>query len=74
MNLLLPFDRYYLMLFTNDFIFAQAGGIRQQFSLPENIKMSMYGIDFIKNSHELKVNEDQDVDVQVAGSLMTLHI
>lgn len=42
-----------------------AGGIRQQFSLPENIKMSMYGIDFIKNSHELKVNEDQDVDVQL---------
>lgn len=26
-----------------------AGGIRQQFSLPENIKMSMYGAEFLKN-------------------------
>ena len=25
-----------------------AGGIRQQFSVPENIKMSMYGAEFIK--------------------------
>ena len=26
-----------------------AGGIRQQFSLPENIKMCIYGAEFLKN-------------------------
>jgi FAD-dependent oxidoreductase domain-containing protein 1 len=29
-----------------------AGGIRQQFSLPENIKMSIYGAEFIKSAAE----------------------
>lgn len=33
-----------------------AGGIRQQFSVPENIKMSMYGAEFIKNPSALSVN------------------
>jgi len=28
------------------------GGLRQQFSLPENIKMSLFGADFIRNSKE----------------------
>lgn len=35
-----------------------AGGIRQQFSVPENIKMSMYGIEFLKNMKQLKVNDE----------------
>ena len=30
-----------------------AGGIRQQFSLKENVQMSMYGIDFVKNARGL---------------------
>ncbi len=30
--------------------FWSVGGFRQQFSLPENINMSMYGIDFLKNA------------------------
>jgi hypothetical protein len=30
-----------------------AGGIRQQFSVPENVKMSIYGAKFLKNMEEL---------------------
>lgn len=30
-----------------------AGGIRQQFSVPENIKMSKYGAEFLKNMDKL---------------------
>jgi FAD-dependent oxidoreductase domain-containing protein 1 len=42
-----------------------AGGIRQQFSEPENIKMSSYGAQFLKNINILKVKEeDDDIDVQ----------
>lgn len=33
-----------------------AGGIRQQFSLPENIKMSIYGADFLKHPERLAIN------------------
>ncbi|RYH26380.1 FAD-binding oxidoreductase, partial [archaeon] len=33
-----------------------AGGIRQQFSVPENIKMSMYGAEFLKNPQQLAVD------------------
>mmetsp|Transcript_13267 Transcript_13267/g.19907 ORF Transcript_13267/g.19907 Transcript_13267/m.19907 type:complete len:446 (+) Transcript_13267:12-1349(+) len=33
-----------------------AGGIRQQFSVPENIKMSIYGASFIKNVSALSVD------------------
>jgi hypothetical protein len=28
------------------------GGFRQQFSLPENIKMSLFGAEFLKNAQE----------------------
>ena len=28
------------------------GGLRQQFSLPENIQMSLFGADFIRNAKE----------------------
>lgn len=28
------------------------GGVRQQFSLPENIKMSMFGAEFLRNVQE----------------------
>lgn len=42
-----------------------AGGIRQQFSLKENIQMSLYGRDFLRDAHDiLKVDDDEDVDVQ----------
>jgi FAD-dependent oxidoreductase domain-containing protein 1 len=34
-----------------------AGGIRQQFSLPENIDLSMYGIGMIKNPEKLAVED-----------------
>jgi FAD-dependent oxidoreductase domain-containing protein 1 len=41
-----------------------AGGIRQQFSLPENILISKYGAEFIKNKENFKVAHDEYVDVQ----------
>ena len=43
-----------------------AGGIRQQFSLRENVQMSMYGIDFLKRAAELLAVDDdaEPVDVQ----------
>ena len=41
-----------------------AGGIRQQFSLPENIELSMYGIGMIKNPSLLTV-EDHEPCFQV---------
>jgi len=45
-----------------------AGGIRQQFSLKENVQMSLYGRDFLRNAHHLLQvdddKEDDDVDVQ----------
>ncbi len=45
--------------------FWSVGGFRQQFSLPENIKMSMFGVEFLKNIKEnLKCNDDE-VDVPV---------
>jgi FAD-dependent oxidoreductase domain-containing protein 1 len=47
-----------------------AGGIRQQFSLPENIKMSMYGAQFIKNMEQLEVDgEIPDVQFHESGYL-----
>jgi FAD-dependent oxidoreductase domain-containing protein 1 len=43
-----------------------AGGIRQQFSLPENIQMSMYGIEFLKRLHqELAIDGDDPPDIQL---------
>jgi FAD-dependent oxidoreductase domain-containing protein 1 len=33
-----------------------AGGIRQQFSVEENIKMSKYSIEFLKNMEQLAIN------------------
>jgi FAD-dependent oxidoreductase domain-containing protein 1 len=47
-----------------------AGGIRQQFSLKQNVEMSLYGRDFLRNASELlKVDnqdseEEEEVDVQ----------
>lgn len=45
-----------------------AGGCRQQFSLPENIRMGLYGAEFIKNASEiLKVPgaaDDSNVDTE----------
>ncbi|KFM73149.1 FAD-dependent oxidoreductase domain-containing protein 1, partial [Stegodyphus mimosarum] len=41
------------------------GGIRQQFSLPENIQLSMYGVEFLKNiKQHLSVSGDDPPDVQ----------
>jgi len=43
-----------------------AGGIRQQFSLPANVQLSMYGIDFLKTGlAELCQGVDVDPDVQL---------
>jgi FAD-dependent oxidoreductase domain-containing protein 1 len=48
-----------------------AGGIRQQFSLPENVLMSTYGIDFIKSLQQddkdtspQTGNDEDNIDVQ----------
>ncbi len=47
-----------------------AGGIRQQFSVPENIKMSMYGAEFIKNPQHLAVDgEVPDLQFHQIGYL-----
>jgi len=41
------------------------GGIRQQFSLAENVKMSLYGLEFLRNSKELLASPSfPDVDLQ----------
>ncbi|XP_045127254.1 FAD-dependent oxidoreductase domain-containing protein 1-like isoform X2 [Portunus trituberculatus] len=41
------------------------GGIRQQFSIPENIELSMYGMEFLRNSPELLAVEGLDTpDIQ----------
>ena len=46
-----------------------AGGIRQQFSLPENIELSLYGLDFLRSAGTiLRVPGDDEPDVQ-----LTLH-
>lgn len=37
------------------------GGIRQQFSLPENIQLSMYGMQFLRKAPELLAVEGADV-------------
>ena len=42
-----------------------AGGIRQQFSLPENVKMSLYGRDFLRDVGELlRTEHGEEYDVQ----------
>lgn len=39
--------------------FWSVGGFRQQFSLPENIKMSMFGVEFLKEiSENLKCGDN----------------
>lgn len=40
-----------------------AGGIRQQFTIPENIKMSIYGTEFLNNISKLQV-DDEIPDIQ----------
>jgi glycine/D-amino acid oxidase-like deaminating enzyme len=50
-----------------------AGGIRQQFSGSENIAMSLYGIDFIRNTEHLKVDGEDKPDMQfVEGGYLFL--
>lgn len=44
------------------------GGLRQQFSLPENIMMSLYGADFIRRSKEF-LGDDVNVNFQPYGYL-----
>ena len=41
-----------------------AGGIRQQFSLKQNVQMSIYGRDFLRSAHELLRVDEEEVDVQ----------
>ncbi|CRK94290.1 CLUMA_CG007805, isoform A, partial [Clunio marinus] len=45
------------------------GGLRQQFSLEENIQMSLYGSDFIRNIKE-HLGDDVDVQFSPYGYLM----
>jgi FAD-dependent oxidoreductase domain-containing protein 1 len=40
-----------------------AGGIRQQFSLKENIEMCLYGRDFLHSASTMLATEEHDVDV-----------
>ncbi len=62
---------YRIAVIDRDFSYAKAscmlsaGGIRQHFSIAENVKMSIFGVNFLKNINILKVDEeDEDVDVQ----------
>jgi len=41
-----------------------AGGIRQQFSDAPNIAMSLYGIDFIRNTERWAASQDEVPDLQ----------
>ncbi|KAL7489862.1 hypothetical protein ACHAW6_016189 [Cyclotella cf. meneghiniana] len=41
-----------------------AGGIRQQFSLRQNVQMSIYGRDFLRSAHEILRVDEEEVDVQ----------
>jgi FAD-dependent oxidoreductase domain-containing protein 1 len=50
-----------------------AGGIRQQFSDAENIAMSLYGLDFIRNTQHLTCADGDEVDMQfVEGGYLFL--
>ena len=40
-----------------------AGGIRQQFSLKENIQMTLYGRDFLRDAHNLLSTSEHECDV-----------
>ena len=43
-----------------------AGGIRQQFSVPENVQMCLFGMDFLRNAHvSLAVTDEDAPDVQL---------
>ncbi|WP_137388647.1 NAD(P)/FAD-dependent oxidoreductase [Rhodoligotrophos defluvii] len=46
-----------------------AGGLRQQFSTPENIEMSLYGLQFIRRLKE-RFGPDADVSFREQGYLM----
>ena len=37
------------------------GGVRQQFSLPENVEMSLFGADFVRNASKLLYVHGMDV-------------
>ena len=39
------------------------GGIRQQFSTPENIRMSLFGVEFVRNVHETLALDDDVPEV-----------
>ena len=48
------------------------GGIRQQFSLPENVEMSLFGADFLRNINKILYshkNPVPDVKFQPHGYL-----
>lgn len=45
--------------------FWSVGGFRQQFSLPENIKMSMFGVEFLKNLKTHLKCQDEEIDVPI---------
>ena len=77
--------RYYRRTFTifQSFSFLQyarassmrsLASIRQQFSSPENIQMSLYSVDFLKNVHQhLWVEGDDEVDISfVEGGYLFL--
>lgn len=49
-----------------------AGGIRLQFSLPENVKISMYGMEFLKQAHELLRTSREDDNVMLDMSPSTI--
>ena len=48
------------------------GGLRQQFSLPENVEMSLFGADFLRNANRILYSHDSytpDVNFQPHGYL-----
>ena len=48
------------------------GGLRQQFSLPENVEMSLFGADFLRNANRILYSHESytpDVNFQPHGYL-----
>lgn len=73
-------DRIFNPQFEHFFQYAKCstvlsvGGVRQQFSLPENVEMSMYSAEFLRNAHKhlaVESSSGPDMHFQPMGYLFT---
>lgn len=62
-------DKFNSLEYCRSSTLLSCGGIRQQFSLPENIKMSLFGAEFLRNiKRHLTVEGDDPPDVRFTPS------